>query len=172
MSGKPLSEEDLMRLFEAARWAPSSANVQPWRFIYARAGTPFFPKLHSLLVEGNKPWNERAGALIVVASKTDLDNGKPAPTHSFDAGAAWMSLALQAWMMGLVAHGMAGYDRARAHAELGMPDNFQPDAMIAVGHPGTLEDLPERYRAREIKSGRRPLSETVFEGSFPAAGDR
>jgi nitroreductase len=164
MSGEPVSEADLLRLFEAARWAPSSGNNQPWRFIYARAGTPHFDPFYGLLGERNQTWCARAGALIVVLSRITFDDGRPARTHSFDAGAAWMSLALQASRMGLVAHGMAGFSYARARSELGVPDNFEVECMIAVGHPGKLEDLVERDRVREIPSGRRPVKELVFEG--------
>lgn len=164
MDGEPVSQTDLMRLFEAARWAPSSGNGQPWRFVYARAGTPEFDTFYDLLVEGNRPWCARAGALVVVLSRTHSDSGRPAPTHSFDAGAAWMSLALQGSLMGMVIHGMAGFDYSRARTELGVPDDLAVEAMIAIGYPGRVEDLPEKYRAREVKSGRRPLSELVFEG--------
>jgi nitroreductase len=166
MSVEPLREADLLRLFEAARWAPSSSNNQPWRFIYARAGTPHFEPLHSLLGDGNRVWCARAGALIVVLSKITFDNGNPARTHSFDAGAAWMSLALQGSEMGLVVHGMAGFSYDRARSELGVPDHFAVECMIAVGHPGKLEDLPESHRARESPSGRRPVKDSVFEGKF------
>jgi nitroreductase len=166
MSGEPVSEADLMRLFEAARWAPSSGNFQPWRFIYARAKTPHFPRLFDLLVEANRPWCERAGALVVVISKSVLDNGNPARTHSYDTGAAWMNLALQGSSMGLVTHGMAGFDYARARTELAVPDEYTVEAMIAIGHQGNVEDLPEKYREREVKSNRRPARESVFEGHF------
>jgi nitroreductase len=166
MSGQPMSESALLRLFEAARWAPSSANNQPWRFIYARAGTPHFQLFHGLLAEGNQSWCARAGALIVVVSRITFEDGRPARTHSFDTGAAWMSLALQASRMGLVAHGMAGFSYDRAHRELGIPDNFEVECMIAVGHPGKLEDLIDRDRVREIRTGRRPVKELVFEGRF------
>src|SRR6185436_18855688 len=108
MNGEAVSPEHLMQLFEAARWAPSSANAQPWRFLYARAGTPFFPSLFDLLVEGNRSCCVRAGALVVVIAKKVFDNGRPSVTHAYDAGAAWMSLALQGSAMGLVVHGMAG----------------------------------------------------------------
>src|ERR1700733_1877837 len=92
MSGQSMSEAELLRLFEAARWAPSSANVQPWRFLYARAGTPHFQKFFALLHEGNRPWCSRAGALVVVISKKTMDiagGTRLSQTHSFDAGAAW-----------------------------------------------------------------------------------
>ena len=169
MSGEPMSESDLMRLFEAARWAPSSGNGQPWRFIYARAGTPHFPRLFDLLGEANRTWCARAGALVVVISRTAFDNGRPARTHSFDTGSAWMSIALEGHWMGLVTHGMAGFDFDRARTELGVPGDYTVEAMLAIGHPGKLEDLPEKLREREVKSTRRPARESVFEGRFPAA---
>jgi nitroreductase len=166
MSGEPVNEADLLRLFEAARWAPSAGNHQPWRFIYARAGTPHFEPLFKLLVEANQAWCVRAGALIVVLSKTHLDNGNHARTHSFDAGSAFMSLALQGSAMGLVVHGMGGFSHDRARSELGIPDAFATECMIAVGHPGKFEDLVERDRLREAPSGRRPVQESIFEGRF------
>lgn len=166
MSGQPVSEADLMRLFEAARWAPSSGNFQPWRFVYARAGTPHFQRFFELLTEGNRSWCHRAGALIVVVSKLALDNGNPARTHSFDSGSAWMSLALQAGKMNLVAHGMAGFSVDRARTELGVPEEFAIECMIALGHPGNVEDLVEKDKVREQPSGRRPVKESVFEGRF------
>jgi nitroreductase len=166
MSGEPLTEAELMRLFEAARWAPSCANSQPWRFVYARAKTPHFDRLFELLSEGNRPWCARAGALIVVVSKTTFDNGRPSPTYSYDTGAAWMSLALQGSLMGLVVHGMAGFDYNRARLDLDVPEDYAVAAMIAAGHPGRPEDLPESHRPREVKSGRRPVQEFIFEGRF------
>lgn len=167
MNGEPMSEAGMMRLFEAARWAPSSGNSQPWRFVYGRAGTPHFQRLYDLLGEGNRPWCARAGALIVMLSKDTFDSGTPSRTHSYDTGAAWLSLALQGWHMGLVVHGMAGFDHNRARVDLGVPEGYTVEAMAAVGHPGKLEDLPEPFRAREVKSGRRPAKESVFEGRFP-----
>ncbi len=167
MNGQPLSEADLMRLFEAARWAPSCANAQPWRFVYGRAGTPHFARLYDLLSEGNRPWCRRAGALIVVVSKITFDNGSPLRTHSYDTGAAWMSIALQGNRMGLVVHGMFCLPTTvRLARDLAVPDVYSVEAMIAVGHPGKLEDLPETHRHREVKSMRRPAKESVFEGRF------
>jgi hypothetical protein len=101
MAGTPLRPDDLHPLFEAARWAPSSGNGQPWRFVYALRGTPEFAGFLDLLVPGNRIWCERAGALVVILSRTVRDNGKAVRTHSFDAGAAWMSLALQGTLQGL-----------------------------------------------------------------------
>ncbi len=159
-----------MSLFEAARWAPSCANQQPWRFAYGLAGTEHFATFFDLLAEGNKPWCARAGALVVVLSKKTFDNGSPLGSHSFDAGAAWMSIALQARVMGLVSHGMAGFDYAKARTALNVPDEFNVEAMIALGHPGTVEDLPEKFRERETPNGRKPVAELVLPGGFPEAG--
>ncbi len=166
MSGQPLTQDELFCLLEAAHWAPSSGNNQPWRFFYALAGTPQFDSLHGLLVDGNKPWCKQAGALLVFASRKVTDKGRPARTHSFDTGAAWMSFALQALAQGLVAHGMEGFDYDRAHSELAMPEDFSVEMMVAVGHPGRVEDLPEPYRAREKPSQRVPVASLAFEGKF------
>jgi len=167
MDGRPLSHVDLLKLFEAARWAPSSGNAQPWRFVYARAGTPYFDKFFDLLVEGNKPWCARAGALVVALSRKKSADGRELRTHSFDTGAAWMSLALEGSLLGLVVHGMEGFDYARARTALSVPEEYAVEAMIAIGYPGKLEDLPEKYLGRETPNGRRPVSESVFEGSLP-----
>jgi nitroreductase len=167
MSGQPLAQPELLRLFEAARWAPSSGNNQPWRFVYARAGTPTWSSFFDLLAEGNRPWCQRAGALVVVLSRNTFDNGRPARTHSFDSGAAWMSLALQATLMGLVAHGMEGFDYERARALVGAPEGVAAECMVALGHPGPIEELPEKYRSRESPNNRRPLVELAFEGRLP-----
>jgi nitroreductase len=167
MSGEEIAEEDLMSLFEAARWAPSSYNNQPWRILYARRGTEHWPTFLDLLVEGNKAWAKHAAALLLFASKETFDfNGEPYPTHSFDTGAAWENLALQATLKGYVAHGMQGFDYERARAALGIPEGFRVEAMAAVGRPGAAEDLPEGLRKREAPSDRKPLAQTVCEGPF------
>ena len=124
MSGAPLSPEDVLRLCEAARWAPSCANSQPWRFLYARAGTPQWQTFFGLLAGGNQVWCQRAGALFCLVSRQVLDSGRPSSSASLDAGAAWMSLALQGHAMGLVVHGMAGFDYDRARVELHVPEDY------------------------------------------------
>ena len=167
MSGETLSEEELMTLFEAARWAPSSYNNQPWRILYARRETEQWPVFFGLMVEGNQAWAKDAAALLLFVSKETFDfNGQPYPTHSFDTGAAWENLALQATMLGLVTHGMQGFDYERARAELNIPEGFRVEAMIAVGHPGDPAQLPEPLREREAPSGRKHLSEITCEGAF------
>lgn len=171
MSGEALTRAELDSLFEAARWAPSSNNNQPWRYLFARAGTPEFATFLDLLVPGNRAWCERAGALLVALSKTTFDNGSPARTHSFDAGSAWMSLALQASAMGLVAHGMQGFDYDAAHSRLGVPEEYAVECMIALGKPGRIEDLPEYQQAREVPSDRKPIEAFAFEARFPAPAE-
>jgi len=167
MSGEAVTEEELMTLFEAARWAPSSFNNQPWRILYARRDTEHWPTFLGLLVEGNRFWAKEAAALLLFVSKETFDhNGERYPTHSFDTGAAWENLALQATLRGLVTHGMQGFDYERARAELNIPEGFRVEAMAAVGRPGDPSTLPERVRAREAPSDRKPLSEITCEGPF------
>lgn len=166
MSGEEVSNGELLTLFEAARWAPSSMNNQPWRMLYAPRGSRHWPLFFDLLVDSNKAWCARAAALVVVVSKTTFGSGKACRTHSYDSGAAWMSLALQGSMMGLVVHGMQGFDYDRARIELAIPEEFQVEAMAAIGRPGRIEDLPEQLQAREMPNERRPLVESVCEGPF------
>jgi len=167
LSGESIALEDLMVLFEAARWAPSSYNNQPWRILFARRDSEHWPLFLSLLVESNQAWASKAAALLLFISKTTFDhNGKPARTHSFDTGAAWENLALQGMLRGYVVHGMQGFDYDRAKTALEIPDEYQVEAMVAVGLPGAMETLPERLQAMESPNDRRPLEQTVCEGPF------
>ncbi len=167
MSGEEISEQELMTLFEAARWAPSSYNAQPWRFLYARRGTANWDRYFDLMVEFNQSWTKHAAVLMVVVSRKTFEwNDQAAPTHSFDAGAAWQNLALQGSTMGLVVHGMQGFDYEKARVALNVPEDFQVDAMIAVGKPGKREDLPEDLQEREQPSDRKPVAEIAIEGGF------
>ncbi len=169
MSGEPLDISELLLLFEAARWAPSSGNSQPWRFLFARRETAEWPLFFDLLNDGNKVWCERAAALIVFVSRSTLERtGTPSVTHSYSTGAAWQNLALQGWLRGLVVHGMEGFDYARARSELQVPEEFSVEAMAAVGRPGAVDVLPERLQQRESPSPRRALADSVFEGRFGA----
>ncbi len=167
MSGETISDEELLSLFEAARFAPSSYNNQPWRFIYAKRDTTHWDKLFGLMVEFNQSWTKNAAALIVVISKKTFDfNGKTCRTHALDTGAAWENLALEASAQGLVAHGMEGFDYDRARTELGVPDEYDVEAMVAIGKPGKKEDLPVGLQEKETPSDRRPLAEIIMEGAF------
>ena len=168
-----MSETELMTLLEAARWAPSSYNSQPWRFIYARRGTPHFEKLLSLLNEFNRSWAKNASVLIVLVSSSTMvplgkDTPVPSHSHSLDAGAAWASLALQATLSGWHAHGMVGFDMERAFAELGVPQGYRVEQAIAIGRRGDKSMLPEGLAARETPNDRLPLSHIAMEGSFRA----
>jgi nitroreductase len=159
LSGEPLSEEELAALFEAAKWAPSCFNNQPWRFIYVKNNTPNWEKMYSLLTESNKIWTSKAAVLVLVISKQTFDyNGQPSRTASFDVGAAWENLALEAATRGLVAHGMAGFDY--------IPDDYKVEAMIALGQPGRTEDLPAKMQATEFPSDRKKQALIAAEGEF------
>lgn len=167
MTGAAISQEDLLALFEAARWAPSSYNNQPWRMLYAHRGTEHWQLFFDLLVEGNQAWAKSAGVLILFISKKTLDyNGKPSITHTFDCGAAWENFALQGWLNGFAVHGMQGFDYERARTAMSIPDEYQVEAMIAVGVPGDPDVLPEKLRKMEAPSDRRPLEQTICEGKF------
>ncbi len=167
LSGEEISQEELMTLFEAARWAPSSYNGQPWRFFYARRDHAHWDEFFDLMVEFNQGWAKDAAVLIVVVSRTTFEhNDKPAQTHSFDTGSAWENLALQASAMGLVAHGMQGFDYDKARQVLQLPDHYHVEAMVAVGLPGNAEDLPEGLREREKPSDRKPLEDIICEGPY------
>ncbi|MEA2038144.1 MAG: nitroreductase family protein [Nanoarchaeota archaeon] len=170
MSGEELSKEELMSLFEAARWAPSAYNNQPWRFLYAKKGTPNWDLFFNLLVEQNQAWVKNASVIVVVISRKIFEyNGKLSITHSFDAGSAWQSLALQGSINGLVVHGMSGFDYEKARKDLNVPEDYNVEAMIAVGKPGNKEDLPEEIQKMEVQSDRKKVSEIVFEGKFKGA---
>ena len=167
MSGEPVELAELMRLFEAARWAPSSANSQPWRMLFARRDTAHWPLFFDLLTDSNKIWCVNAAVLVVFISKTVHEKtGKPSITNSYVTGASWENFALQGVISGLVVHGMQGFDYARAREVLRIPDDFRVEAMGAVGQPGRTEDLPEHLRDRDVPNGRRPLSEIVCEGPY------
>lgn len=167
MDGRPLSDADTHLLFEAARWAPSTSNEQEWRFLYARPGSAHWQTYLDVLMEGNRVWCKDAGLLcVIIAAKTFARNGKPNPVYSFDAGSAFMSIALQGAAAGMVVHGMAGFEYDKARAALAIPDNYAVEAMFAAGYPGDPARLPEALRAREHPSPRRPMRESIAEGLF------
>ncbi|MEA3010317.1 MAG: hypothetical protein QOJ91_2009 [Sphingomonadales bacterium] len=170
--GGEMPEADLLTLFEAARWAPSAFNSQPWRFLCARRGEPAWERFLGLLIPFNQSWAQSASVLIYILSDTlpfTDKAGEPATshTHSYDAGAAWACLALQATRMGYQAHGMSGVDFDRAREELGVPERYRIEAAAVVGRIGDPATLPEKLRAREVPSGRKAVAEFVFEGGWP-----
>ena len=167
MSGEALTRDEIMTLFEAARWAPSSYNAQNWRLLYAIRASEHWDRFFELIGEGNRSWVKNAGMLIVLVSRSTFEhNDNPARTHSFDSGSAWQNLALQSAAMGLVAHALQGFDYERAKTELRVPDGYTVEVMIAVGRPGEIEDLPEGPRGMEKPNTRKPVSEIAFEGGL------
>jgi nitroreductase len=166
-----LSEEELMSLFEAARWAPSSFNNQPWRFVYARRGDKDWDTLFNVLGDFNKSWCKNADTLVVAISHNNFEhNNKPSVTSRFDTGSAWMSLALEAHAKNIIAHGMEGFDYAAIKKALQIPDTFTVEAMIAIGKPGKKEELPPKIQANEVPSTRKPLNEIISKGKFTFKG--
>ena len=168
MTGESLSDEELYPLFEAARWAPSSYNNQPWRFIIARReDEDDFKKLYELMIEFNQSWTKDAAALVVVVSNTKMEyNGKENPTHSFDTGSAWENLAIEGARRGLVVHGMSGFDFDQAKKDLNVPDEYTVQMMFAVGKLAPKDNLPEEMQQNESPSNRRPLKEIIFKAEF------
>jgi nitroreductase len=167
MTGEELDGDTMMSLFEAARWAPSSYNNQPWRFIYAKRNTENWNKLFNLLAEANKIWTKNAAVLVVVVSRKNFEyNEKYSITHQYDAGAAWENLALEASSRGLVAHKMQGFDYQKARIDLKIPDSFDVMSMIAIGKKGSKENLPLELQNKEFPNNRKPLNEIVMEGTF------
>jgi nitroreductase len=166
-----VSEAQMLTLLEAARWAPSANNFQPWRFAWGLRGDAGFAAMVDTMVPFNRAWAEKAAAVVAIASKTGVakDEGVvPNPSHGFDAGAAWVSLALQAEMLGLSAHAMGGFDKAAAAAALGLPDGHEIHVLVAIGKKGDPAHLPEALRPREIPNPRQPLAELAARGQFPA----
>ncbi len=167
-SEERLSEEELLTLFEAARWAPSSYNGQPWRFAYTRRGDKEWNLFFNALIEFNQSWCKNADTLVVIVARDNFEkNNKPSRTAHFDTGSAWMSLALEAHAKNIVTHAMEGFDHDVIKKNLNIPDGFTVQAMIAIGKLGNKENLPEDLRARETPSTRKPLEEIVAKGHFP-----
>ncbi|ALF89412.1 MULTISPECIES: nitroreductase family protein [Ralstonia solanacearum species complex] len=170
---RPMPQADLLSLLEAARWAPSAYNYQPWRFLYARRDDAHWADFLGLLVPANGDWAQHAAALVFVLSDTlfdpdDAADAVPSRSHSFDAGAAWAQLALQAVHLGYHARAMAGVDYARARAVLNVPERFHIEIAVAVGRRGPAALLPVPLQPHEGPTPRRALDELAFSGRFPA----
>ncbi len=166
---RPVSNEDLKTILEAARWAASSYNEQPWRFIVARKseGEPF-EKLLSLLDPFNQAWARSAPVLIITVAKRHFTHNGIANYHALhDAGGALAHIALQATALGLHVHGMAGFDHERARKELGIPDEYELGAALALGYLASPDNLSGSYRERELAPRtRKSLNEIVFDGQW------
>jgi nitroreductase len=167
-SSEPVQEELICAIFEAARWAPSSGNNQPWFYLYADR-EPELPIFLSCLTERNQLWARQAPVLAFALShKTVKGKDKPNRWAGFDTGASWMSVALEARKLGLYTHAMAGFDAELVYERLLIPrDKFDIWAAIAIGWMGDPADLPSDFAHREFPSTRKPLDEVVSRGLFP-----
>lgn len=167
-----VSEEQIIALTEAARWAPSCYGDAPWRYLICNKFTdkPAWDKAFDALAEGNQQWAQNAPLLILAASAAEFSqNGKPNRWSGYDTGAASISLCLQATSMGLMSHQMGGFDSDKMRLHFSIPENIHMWAMIAIGHPAPLDSLTEEQLERELKPReRRPLDQQFFHGEWPA----
>lgn len=172
-SDKPVDKQDLLRLFEAARWAPSSFNEQPWRFIVGIRGDETYEKIRSTFVDWNLGWTDRVNVLVLIASKTYFElDGRENKHNMWDAGSAAGNIAIQATELGLYCHQMAGLDTGKADKIFEMPEGFKIRTAMAIGHLGDLEDLKEDYKEGETaERTRKPLEELVFTDGLQTAFD-
>jgi nitroreductase len=168
-SSRPVEPEKLRAVFEAARWAPSSYNEQPWRYIVATKNQPEeFQNMLGVLVEANRLWAQHAPVLALsVAKLTFTHTAKPNRHALYDTGAATAQLIVQATALGLFVHQMAGFDAARAREVFGIPEDFQPVAAFAVGYHADDKQVPEEFRRRDHATRqRKPPEELVFAGRW------
>jgi nitroreductase len=166
-TGEPVPDAVLLSAFEAARWAPSASNAQPWRFLIARRDDAHWQDFLALLAPRNAQWAGRASALIVILSALKVERrGEIVDnvSRSFDAGSAWANFAHQALLLGWHTHGIGGFDRAAARERLDIPPGFGIEAMVAFGRLGSLDTLHPDFHADERPNGRRVLADTVFAG--------
>ncbi len=169
-----IPEVDVNRMLEAARWAPSAYNIQPWRFVYALRDDENWDEFVSLLNPFNAGWAKDASVLFFLVSDTIMPGegdrpDMPAGTNSLDAGGAWVQLALQATQMGYHAHAMAGIEYDQIHEKLQIPERFKIEAAIAVGSRLSDEALSEEQKAAEVPSPRKAVEEIAFRGSYQNA---
>lgn len=162
-SAHELSDQALTALLEAARWAPSAQNTQPWRFLVTRRGEQAHGRLFSALAPGNRAWAGAASALILVAARTEGDDGGHQPWALYDTGQAVAALVTQAQANGLAVHQMGGFDIAAVRAEFGLSDALTPVVVLAIGLRGSTTDLPEQLAERETAPRtRRPVSDLLL----------
>ena len=171
-TGRAVSAKDLKTIFEAVRWAPSSFNEQPWRFLVGTHGSETYRKIHDALVPFNQMWAGKAPVLMLGVAKTRFShNGDPNRVALFDLGAASTVLALQASAMGLATHQMAGFDEDAARKAFAVPDEYIFGSAIALGYQGDPANLPhEQMLKQEVAPRtRKHLGEFVWEGWEKAA---
>lgn len=173
-SEQPVEPDKLLSIFEAARWAASASNEQPWAFVVATRGdAKNYADMLSVLVEFNRGWANRAPVLILTLAHTQFEkDGRPNRHAYYDLGQAAAHLTLQATDLGLATHQMAGFDHNAARERFSVPAEWEPASVIALGYPGTLESLSEVLQQRETaQRKRKPLDAFVFSGTWghPAA---
>ncbi len=167
-SPESVEPEKLLSVLEAARWAPSSMNEQPWSFLVARKEEPEeFARMLDCLVPGNVAWAQHVPVLILSVVKLQFDrNGKPNRHAWHDTGIATGFLMLQASALGLYVHAMAGFDPDKARQTYQIPETHEAVAVIALGYPGDDRGAPEDLRKRNVRRGRRTLDQFVFSGRW------
>jgi nitroreductase len=168
-AAKPVEQEKIRALFEAARWAPSSYNEQPWRFIYSvQEDRDEFGRFLDCLFEGNRVWAEDAPMLVLSVASMSFAHNSRANKHAFhDVGLAVGNLLSQATSMGLMVHQMGGFSVEKAKEKLAVPRGYEPVTMMAIGYHGNVDDLPEDLKSRELQTRvRKPLDEIVFKGEM------
>lgn len=164
---RSLAEADLLPLLEAARWAASSSNLQPWRLAWALRGDPAFARLLACLNPGNAAWAHRAGALLLGCAVAAKPDGSPNGHAGHDLGAALAQLAIQAAAAGIGAHAIGGFDREAARSAFAVPESIDPITAVALGWPGDPALLDEGRRARELAPRTRlPLAEVAPRGGW------
>ena len=164
-STEPVDMDDLMALFEAARYAPSFFNEQPWRFVVADKEEEL-KVMRGILNENIQEWANKAPVLVVLVAKKSFANGEPNNWHAFDAGTAWGYLTLEAQRRGLITHAIGGFSKIKAHELLAIPGKFEVMAMIAIGKMGKKENLPIALQEQEEPANRKSLKEIVLHGRF------
>jgi nitroreductase len=168
-SSRPIPPADLCSLFEAARWAPSAYNDQPWYFIFSHQNEPaMFEKMLSCLVEANQVWARKAAVLAVAVARTELLHDQSPNRHAlYDTGQAVAALSYQATELGIRVHQMGGFLPDKVRESYGIPEGYEPVTALALGYPGRPEDLPDKLWKAELEERtRRHLNETVFQGHW------
>jgi nitroreductase len=170
-STQPVEQEKLNQVFEAASWAFSAMNAQPWQYIYAhKADTEAFQRILDTLMPGNQPWAKNAQVLIIALANTQHANGQPNGAAMHDLGAANATLFLEATALGLHGHVMGGFDREKVRRDFNLPDNLTPGVVIALGYLGEAEQLEEPFLSREKAARtRKPVAEFAFQNELPEA---
>jgi nitroreductase len=171
-SAEQVSREQARPLFEAARWAPSANNGQPWRFVVGYRSDSTWDVLHDSLMTANQPWAEAAPVLVLAVTQTTDDEGQPRRTAAYELGLAVSQLTVQAHAEGLHVHQMAGFSADRVSEALGLPSTMTPYVVLAIGEYGDPDALAEPYRSRELAPRTRlPLDELVFAGAWGRPAD-